>query len=207
MSECCNECGETWRLLAIGVRPDEQIRLNIPGKLFIVGTSVQLAVVPIARVAFPIGRHLRRFRLSVSLARPDEAMKLINEAPAAEDLPNRDHFSLVVKAPDVRFEALERVSASPRPAFVDQIDVLVSLLFDGQRAVETSEVMGYLRVDEEVELTADCPSVCHAHWEGWRFYGARTRCHAPDGCESGKLKWCVCEGPRNCDGWQYCECV
>jgi hypothetical protein len=130
MSKCCNSCGHEWRLLAIPVNGNDEVRLRIPGKIAVVGESVQLSIVPIARIALHAGATVRRFRQSASLDEPAEAKMVIDEAPSVPD-----SFSLMVAAPGVRFDSLE----SARP-----IAAVATLRFEGRRSARDKPDKGSL---------------------------------------------------------------
>jgi hypothetical protein len=202
MSDCCNACTETWRLLAIPVDGKDPLRIHIPGKAIAVGDSLQLSVVPIARVALGDNTALRRFRLSVSLADPASALPLVNEAHPRGEPVIPVTFSLVVAADGLLFESLPELARNRIETDTAFIDAVVSLRFDNR---ETSSVKARLSIAEQADCGIFCPSICHAHWHGCPFFGTSTSCHGP--CVDYQTKKCLCEGAKECDGWNYCDCV
>ena len=130
MSGCCEAFGEPWRLLAIPADNKCALRIDIPGKVIAVGDSLQLAVVPIARVALTEKTILRRFRLSVSLVDSNSAQPLVNEAYAARASAKPNTFSLVIAAEGLMFESLPELSRAGAKKSSASVDAAVSLRFD-----------------------------------------------------------------------------
>ncbi len=201
MSDCCNACAEPWRLLAIPVDGKNPLRLHIPGKAIALGDSLQLDVVPIARVALGDKTAMRRFRLSVSLADPASAQPLVNQAHPAGAPAIPGAFSLVVAAGGLLFESLPELSRSRGKKSTASVDVVASLRFDNR---DTSSVKARLSVAEQTDCGIFCPDYCHPHWHGVPWFGTSTSCHGP--CVFRNQK-CLCNGAKECDGWQDCDCV